>query len=622
MLIAAFYPVAAAAENITMNFKDADIQSVIQFVAEFSGKNFLVDSRVKGNVTIISPKAIPEKAAYDVFLSILEINGFTAIESGDVIKILPLADAKQQGVAVNTYQQSRGSDRLVTQVITLNYADATKLVAILRPLMSPQSHLVAHASGNLLLLTDMAQSVRKLTEIVEVLDASELLVTELVPLRFASAEKMEKTLKSVYKVTDQSNAFRIMAYNPGNVMILSGTPSAIAEIKAMIVRLDYPPEHDAGRMSVRYLQHADAEDVAKVLTPLVAQTEKSPSIFVGEVKVVADKATNALLITADPSDRDALYKIIDKLDIRRLQVLVEALIVEVSENVAQQFGVEWQAMSNVANGNGIQAIGGTSFPNNAGVNINTVAANPFAGGAGLMVGAVKGTVTFGGVTFANLGALMRALDSNSDTNILSTPNLLTMDNEEAEIIIGQNVPFITGQSATQGGVANPFQTIERKDVGLTLRVKPQISAGDSLRLDIYQEVSSVQGGTAAEGGFITNKRSIKTSVLADDKNIIVLGGLIKDDNAVSVQQVPCLGGIPFLGEPFKFTQNTRVKTNLMVFLRPHIIKQQNDIDTLTQEKYLDIRTLYENPKKRGSLVFPQEKQQLPADLSPLTPVNP
>jgi len=272
-----------------------------------------------------------------------------------------------------------------------------------------------------------------------------------------------------------------------------------------------------------------------------------------------------------------------------------------------------------------QAFGGTSFTGAAGANINTVAANPLGGtGSGLAVGVMKGTVNFGGATFLNLGLLARALQAQADTNILSTPNLLTMDNEEAEIIVGQNVPFLTGQNSTQGGLANPFQTIERKDIGLTLRVKPQISEGDTVRLQLYQEISSIASNAGTQGsGLITNKRSIKTVILANDGQIIVLGGLLRDDKTANVQRVPCLGSIPVLGEPFKFTDNSHRKTNLMVFLKPHIIKSSDQIEALTNQKYLDIKKLYERPLKGGTLLFPQKKPTLPSDIAPKpTPLLP
>ena len=339
----------------------------------------------------------------------------------------------------------------------------------------------------------------------------------------------------------------------------------------------------------------------------------------GAVKVVPDKGENALVMSADPADMRALERLVDQLDVPRRQVLVEALIVEVSTNAAQQFGIEWRGVSSPNNPN-IRPFGGTNFPNQVGTSLATVAANPLNPGAGLVVGVAKGTVTFAGQEFMNIGALARALESKADTNVLSTPNLLTLDNEEAEIIVGQNVPFVTGRSSTQGGVANPFQTIERKDIGLKLRVKPQISDGGMVRLKLYQEISSLARNPGVQGAdLITNKRSIKTTVLARDGQMIVLGGLMRDDNTAGVQRVPCIGAIPILGEPFKFTENQHRKTNLMVFLRPHILRAAADSEGLTRERYERLRELYEAPTEGGTIIFPKRQLHMPDDFRPSAP---
>ncbi|MDQ6965438.1 MAG: secretin N-terminal domain-containing protein, partial [Mariprofundaceae bacterium] len=322
------------------------------------------------------------------------------------------------------------------------------------------------------------------------------------------------------------------------------------------------------------------------------------ALFSGDVKVVADPATNALLITADAGDRPGIDSLIDKLDIRRLQVLVEALIIEISSGGAQQFGMEFRGLSDPTVNSQRKLAGGTTF----GSGIANAAANPLNPGNGLVVGVVQGTIDIGGVTVPNLGALLRAIESKTDTNVLSTPNIMTMDNEEAEILVGQNVPFITGTSSSTGTAnANPFNTVERKDVGLTLRVTPQISEGNTIRLKIYQEISSVLGGTVADGGLTTSKRSIKTTVLAADGSIIVLGGLMRDDTTKGVQRVPCIGAVPILGEPFKFTDNSSTKTNLMVFLRPHIIRTRQDLKNITEDKYRQVIDVYDAQKYEGTI---------------------
>ncbi len=625
-LITISFSYAASADEITLNFKNADISAFIEFVAGFSGKNFLVDNRVKGKITVVSPMPMSKQEAYDVFLSVLEMNGFATVHAGSVIKIVPRAESKQRALPVRSGIAGK-NDAMVTQVIRLHYANGQQLVALIRPLISPNSHLVAYPRGNMLLLTDTASNVRRIQKILDLVDRKDAVGVQMFTLKHASADKLATSLERLYQASGggpplpggtAASKVKIMAHQPGNILIVVAAPQILNEISNLIDKLDIAPKSDTGRLQVRYLKNATAVDVAKVITELVGgQTSATKAagqapasvLFSGDIKVVAEPATNALLITGAHADIVALNRIIDKLDVRRRQVLVEALIVEVSTNSGQQFGIEWRGTGDFTKP-GTTVLGGTTF--GGGTNINAVGANPFAPGNGLVVGLVRGTINFGGKQFLNIGALARAMESKADTNVLSTPNLLTMDNEEAEIVVGQNVPFITGQSSTAGGVTNPFQTIQRKDIGLTLRVKPQITDGDTVRLKIYQEMSSISINAAVKGAdLITNKRSIKTVVLANNGQIIVLGGLMRDDNTASVQRVPCIGSIPILSEPFKFTDNTHRKTNLMVFLRPHIIKSSDQIDRLTNEKYSDIKKLYEKPIQGGSIIFPEAKRKLP-----------
>jgi len=622
----------ALARDVTLNFKDADIRAFIEFVAGFSGRNFLIDNRVKGKVTIISPTPVSDEAAYAIFLSVLEVNGFAAVQSGSVIKIVPRAEGKQKPLPVvsesdaKSRNKTKAGDELITEVIRMQYADASQLMAILRPLVPPNSSISVYGRGNMLLMTDSAANIRRVRQVVKLLDRNEAMGVKVFSLKHASAEKMAQALGQLYSGAPTQGAIgrvKAMAYQPGNMLIVVAAPQLLNEVIRMVEKLDIAPETDNGRLYVRYLKNADAEDVAKVVNSLISgqtQTGKpgaqGKALFSGDVKVVADPATNALLITADAGDRVGLDRLIDKLDIRRLQVLVEALIIEITASGAQQFGMEFRGLSDIT-GPGRKAIGGTSFSTSGGVNINSVAQNPLSPGNGLAVGVVDGTVTFGGSTFLNLGALLRALETKSDANVLSTPNILTMDNEEAEIIVGQNVPFVTGSSSTQGGTANPFQTIQRQDVGLTLRVTPQISEGDTIRLKIFQEVSSVAPSQGTAQDIVTNKRSIKTTVLANNGNIIVLGGLMRDDSSKSVQRVPCIGAIPILGEPFKFTDNSHSKTNLMVFLRPHIIRSRKDMKAITEQKYREVRGVYNKQSYEGTILFPQKKLPLPENMNPL-----
>lgn len=622
---------AKDSDHVTLNFKDADIRALIEFVSSFSGKNFLVDNRVKGRVTIVSPSPISKEEAYDVFLSVLEVNGFAAVPSGSIVKIIPRAESKQKSLPVRENIQVE-NDAMITQVMRLKYADAQQLVALIQPLISPNSHLVAYPRGNMLLLTDSASNIARIQRVLKFLDRKDAVGVQLFRLQHASADKLATTITNLYASATRAaggsmNAVKAMAHQPGNILLVVAAPQILNEVGGVIKRLDVPPESDSGRLKVRYLKFAHAADVAGVINELIggqsgaAKVGQRKRLFTGDIKVVADPSTNALLITADPSDISALNRIIDKLDVKRRQVLIEAMIVEVSANVAQQFGIEWFSGKTINNGNN-SVVGGQNFGTIGPVgqavadanNSNIVSSVAGVLPTGLTVGFAQGSLADGTIS---LGAIARALESKGDTNVLSTPNLLTMDNEEAEIVVGQNVPFITGQSSTQGGVANPFQTIERKDVGLTLKVKPQISEGDAVRLELYQEISSIDTAATGQGSdLITNKRSIKTVVLANNGQMIVLGGLMRNDNTSGVQRVPCIGAVPVIGEPFKFTDNSHRKTNLMVFLRPHIIKSNSDIENLTNEKYGMIQKLYETPVEGGTIVFPRQERKMPDDLRP------
>ncbi len=611
------------AQDVTMNFKNADIRAFIEFVSGFSGKNFLVDNRVKGSVTIVSPTPISEAEAYDVFLSVLEVNGFATVDSGSVIKIVPRAESKQKAVNVGESVRAPNNDEVMTQVLRLKYADAQQLVALLRPLISPNSHLVAYPRGNMLLLTDSSSNIRRIQDIIRLVDRQDAVGVQLFPLEHASADKLATTLSGLYATAgpNSPNSIKALSHQPGNILIVVAAPQMINEVAEVVHKLDIKPQPNSGRLQVRYLKHGNAEDVAKVLNELVggaaAKTGAAgKTLFSGDVKIVAEPATNALLITADPSDMNAMNAIIDKLDVRRLQVLVEALIVEVSGNAIERFGVDW--MSSQDSLFGVQNFGniGGTTGTAAALAANSIATTPISNAAVLAATSQTGLTVGIANKALTIGALVHAMESDGDANVLSTPNLLTMDNEEAEIVVGKNVPFITGSSSTSGGVTNPFQTIERKDVGLTLRVKPQISEGDTVRLELYQEISSVDGETAGGGGLTTSKRSIKTVVLASDGEMIVLGGLMRDDVSDTSQRVPCLSAIPLVGEAFQFTNHSRTKTNLMVFLRPHIIKNSDDIQTITNGKYNDIQGLYEKPLEGGSILLPRERKSMPKTLKP------
>ncbi|RME83580.1 MAG: type II secretion system protein GspD, partial [Zetaproteobacteria bacterium] len=396
-----FLAQASAEEGFSMNFQNADIRAVIEFVAKTTGKRFLIDNRVRGNVSIIASSPLSKDEVYDVFLSILEVNGYAAVPAGPVIKIVPRAEAKQKTVPVVRANRDE-NDALVTSVIRLKFADAQQVVAIIRPLVSPNSHVVAYPRGNMVLITDSAANIARIQQIIALLDRKEATGVRLFALKHASADKVAALLGRLYPAKTAPGGLKAIAHQPGNMLVVVASPQTLNEVAELIRKLDRMPATETGRLHVRYLKHAKAEEVAKALTSLLAArpAKGKPGIVAGEVKVVADPATNALLITADPSDMRAVDRIIDKLDIPRRQVLIEALIVEVRGNIAEQLGIEWRAAGDFTQP-GRRAFGGTVFPSQTGVSINTVATNPLSA-SGAVIGVVNGTITFAGQTFLNL----------------------------------------------------------------------------------------------------------------------------------------------------------------------------------------------------------------------------
>lgn len=607
-----------AEEKVTLNFANADLEAVIKAVGQISGRNFLIDPRVKGNINLLSNSPVAASTAYDILLTALRMQGFAAVENDGVTRIVPEVEAKLHGGAVVRKGKARG-DQVLTQVFPLKYEAASVALPLIRPLVAPNNSVVASVSANALVVTDYGENLRRIEKLIAEIDQPNAAVPFVIPIHNASALDINQTLNRLFADSsagnDKMQRITIVPDQRSNSLIVRSDNAAYLErVKLLVQQLDRQTPIN-GNMHIVYLKNAEATKVAQTLRSLLAgdqglgaalsagtttlginsNTGISPpgtnnsnaQTGQGGNTVQADAASNSLIITAPEAIYNNLRSIIDKLDVRRAQVHVEALIVEVTSEKAAEFGIQWQSLSNPASG-GTQVIGGTNFgTRGAGSNIMDAAANPASLGVGLNVGVVRGTVTLPGVgTILNLGMLARALESDSNANILSTPNLLTLDNEEAKIVIGQNVPFVTGQYAQTGSAvtATPFQTIERKDVGLTLRIKPQISEGGSIRLQIFQEVSSIQDKTNASG-VITNKRSIESTVLIDDSQIVALGGLVQDSYNGGNDRVPLLGDLPGIGYLFKYEARKRSKTNLMVFLRPIILRDARSYSELTDQRY-------------------------------------
>ena len=601
--------ISAQDEKVSLNFVNADIEEVVKAVSHITGRNFLMDPRVKGTINIISSTPVPASLAYDILLSALRLQGFAAVESGGITKVMPEADAK---LHIGTSSDARGSgDKLVTRVYVLKYESASLLVPILRPLIAPNNIVVAYPNSNTLVITDYASNLKRIEQIVDTIDQPSAEAPVVIPLQRASAIEVAQTITRLMQDSaasgaagDSSARFVLAADTRTNSLLLrTDNPARLSRVRALAEKLDIETG-TPGNMHVVYLKNAEAVKMAQTLRAVMsgevtvaaapAAGSASPSSTAapaGGGIIQADAASNALIITASSAIYNNLRAVIEMLDVRRAQVFVEALIVEVTADKAAEFGVQWQDLTGI-NRNGAQVIGGTNF-GGAGNNIIGATKNIGTIGQGLNIGVVNGTMTIPGVgTVLNLGVLARALETDANANILSTPNLLTLDNEEAKIVIGQNVPFITGSYAQTGSAttASPFQTIERKDVGLTLRIKPQISEGGVVKLQVFQEVSSVQDQTINNSaGIVTNKRSLESTVLVDEGQIVVLGGLIQDSVTNGEDRVPLLGSIPLIGGLFRHETRRRTKTNLMVFIRPYIMRTASATQGLTQDRYEYLR---------------------------------
>jgi general secretion pathway protein D len=590
------------AQTITLNLKDADINALIGTVAEVTGKNFIVDPRVKGKVTVISSRAMDSDEVYQVFLSILKVHGFAAVPSGAVIKVLPDVSAKQDSIpSVGDDAPGRG-DEMVTRVVQVDNVAAAQLVPILRPLVPQQGHLAAYPATNVLIMSDRAENVSRLVNIIRRIDKVSDSEIEVIRLEYASAAEVVRILNAISRGEQAKGkgapgaAETLVADERTNSVLLGGDRAERLRLRAIISHLDTPLER-GGNTKVIYLKYAKAVDLVEVLTGVgESQAEeikgKTKAAATGRDKqldIQADEATNSLVITAPPALMRSLEIVIRQLDIRRSQVLVDAIIAEVGEGRARELGVQWA----VFDLSGTTApVGGTNFTN-TGTSLIDIANGLIAGS----IPSVTPGMSFGvgklGNDGVNFAAVVNALAGDSDVNILSTPSLVTLDNEEAEIIVGQNVPFVTGSFTSTGaaqGSVNPFQTVQREDVGITLKVKPQINEGNSIIMEITQEVSTISDDAQAVD-IITNKRNIKTNVLVDDNHVVVLGGLIEDQVRESEQKVPLLGDIPYLGALFRSKSVDRRKVNLMVFLHPVILRNNATADSYTADKYNYIRAL-------------------------------
>jgi general secretion pathway protein D len=606
----------ALAEPFTLNLQNAELRSLIQTVSKRTGRNFIVDPRVNAKVTVVSSTPVNDRELYDVFLSVLAVHGYAAVPQGDVTKIVPAVAAKQDAIPSG---ETQSGSQLVTRVVTVEHVNAAQLVPILRPLLPQEGHLAAYQPTNRLIVTDSGANIQRIMQIIDRVDRPVESDIDVVRLEHASASEVVRILGQLASQAQQGQdqtggRARLAADTRSNSVLISGSREERLRMRGLIANLDTPLERE-GNTRVMYLKYANAEDMTDILQG-VNEAEVSNGDQSGQggnatsnddgVVIQADTNTNALIMTG-PLDRlEGLESIVRQLDIRRAQVLVEAIIAEISQDKARELGVQFVAADTSGSGDRPAAL--TSF-GTGGSNILEIATESALPGSGLTLGGLsEGS---GGTDF---GVLIRALASDANNNILSTPSLVTLDNEEAEIVVGQNVPFVTGSfssNQTGGSATNPFQTIERRDVGITLKVKPQINEGDTVKMNIEQEVSSLSSSAQTTADVVTNKRSLKTTVLVKDDQTLVLGGLIDDTVRTTDERVPLLGDIPVLGRLFQYQRTNKIKQNLMVFLHPRILREKQLADYYTGEKYNYMRAEQIDRQRRKQTLMIDDLPELP-----------
>src|SRR3954466_2125833 len=646
---------AHAQQRVTLNFVTSEIEAVARAMADFTGRPFIVDPRVKGTVSLTIDQPLTPDQAVGALSAALRLQSVAIVQSGGVFRIVPESDAKLQGGPVNsgaTPAPGARGDEVVTQVFRLNYESAVAIAQVLRPLIAPNNTINAYAANNTIVVTDYAENVRRIARIIAAIDTPAGSEIDVVRLEHAVATDVALTLGRLLETgqqpTDTQRVTVLAEPGTNSLLIRDPTPARAQLVRTLIARLDQTSSAP-GNINVVYLKNSNATNLARTLLGVAPSVDQSGSQAqvqqaafqsqqqqngsrpvgstparpltgvgagqapisgqIGGAQIQADSATNTLIIIAPDVVYRNLRAVIDQLDMRRAQVFIESLIVEVTSDQAAEFGIQWQGglghLGSSSDASGV--FGGTNF-GTTGQNILGIAQNPATAGTGLNIGVARGTITLPGIgTVANLQFLARALERNNKANILSTPNILTLDNEEARITVGQNVPFVTGQFVTpaSAGAAtvNPFQTVERRDVGITLRVRPQISESGTIKMVIYQEVSSVQEPVSPTG-IITNMRAIETNVLVDDGAIVVLGGLVQASVSNSMEKGPLRGALPLVGGLFRFETRKQSKTNLMVFLRPFIVRDDNDMRGVTTDRYQRMRLLQEATRSAPSVVLP------------------
>ena len=620
---------------ITPNYKDADLGQVVEAVSQVTGRSFILDPRVRAQVTMLSTTPMTADAFYEAFLAILQVHGFIAVPAGNVIKILPDANARQLPANDLPDRVSSSSDEIVTQVIQVRNVSAAQLVPILRPLIPQYGHLAAYPSSNILIISDRASNVSRMMRIIQRIDQSGDADIDVLRLEHASAAEIVRVVTSLTQgqaAEGGGQSVRIVADDRTNSVLVSGDSGQRLRIKALIAHLDTPLDA-GGDTQVRYLRYADAEKIAPKLKEQLAVTQAgqqgasaagATAAADRQTSIWADVETNALVVTAPPKTMRSLMQVVDRLDIRRAQVLVEALIVEVSADKTSELGINWA----IDGSNGSNIVGLFNPVSSGSTNPVTLTDVAKAISEGIESTELPFGSALGGGRFSENGtsfvAILKALRGDGLTNVVSMPSVLTLDNEEAQIKVAQEVPFVTGSYTNTGGnndgSVNPFQTIQREEVGTILKITPQITDDNTILMKIEQEASSLAASSSGAVDLITNKRTINTRVLVEDGGMVVLGGLISDSLQETQQRSPLLGSIPLIGEAFRSRGTRKTKTNLLVFIRPRVLLSASDAAIETNAKYNYIRDLQQKRRKGKVQLMPGERQPL---LPPLEgPVAP
>jgi len=624
LLLCMLFPLTAHAKGVILNFTDVDIATMVKFISDLTGKNFVMDEKVKGKISVYSPAKLSNEEAFNVFTAVLELKGFTLIQSGKVYKIVPTATAKQSGTKLyGDKDKVPVNESYVARIITLENIPAQDAVTFLQPIVSKDGHVSAFGAANMLLVVDSAMNMQKIIAIVEMIDAEKRReLPEVIYLKNAGAENVAKVLqdwagsrsaKQPGQTTVSSVGITVVPDTRLNAVLVFGAEKDKEEIRKLVALVDVPPPTSSGKVNVYYLENGDATDIAKVLDGVVkgsaaqvqpgqAAAPQSSPFDVGKITITPYKATNSLVVMASPTDYQNLLQVIQKLDRKRRQVFVQALIAEVSLDRLKTLGVQWGAIAGGANKTATAA--GIYDPQN-------------------VISSVLGAVTalsqsgisipdLGTKTPLNFAVALQALETNGILNVLSTPSIMTSDNKEAEIFVGENVPF-RGSITFNASLPNsPQQAIDRKDTGITLKLTPQISEGEYVKMDIYQEISAVKDATStgAAADITTTKRSAKTSVVVKDTDTVAIGGLIQDKDQETISKVPFFGDIPLLGWFFKTRSITRQKTNLLILLTPKIIKNPGDLNDVSQQMKIKFN---DAARKSEPLNIPAELNIKPAD---------